>query len=264
MGGYVLPGRKREAFPGPHVAMMNLHASRFAPKRNMSRFYMMLQLFAGQYGLLGLAPLFEPDGFVAPNAAVLGGRLRRVDPATEGKRLLEDLLNRRDGPSSTVRRARFGKFLEMPRDVIREQACEDYGLVVLLDEASETGVSMLSTQEPISVWEHELKSFPVGEDLTPERGFAVGVIDRRLKNVKSEVILNADGRPEMVRRHDSLLTTVYEMLLRDIGAGRAFPRCSTPGCGRYFRTGTHDSSRCSDECTSRVTSRGHRQRQERR
>lgn len=201
MGGYVPPGREREIAPGPHVAMMNLRASRFAPKRNMARFYIMLQLFASRYGLLGLAPPLKPDGFVAPDAAVLDGRLRRFAPATKGKCLLEDLLHGRDGPSPG-RRARLGESLDIPEDVIPKGAREDHGLVVVPDKNAERGVSVLSTQEPISAWERELRSFPVGEDLTRERGFAIGVIARRLKDVESDVILNADGRPEMVRRHE--------------------------------------------------------------
>ncbi len=263
MGGYVPPGREREIAPGPHVAMMNLRASRFAPKRNMARFYIMLQLFANRYGLLGLAPPLEPDEFVAPDAAVLDGRLRRVAPATKGKCLLEDLLHGRDGPSPG-RRARLGESLDIPEDVIPKGAREDHGLVVVPDKNAERGVSVLSTQEPISAWERELRSFPVGEDLTRERGFAVGVIARRLKDVESDVILNADGRPEMVRRHDSLLTAMYEMLLRDVQAGRAFQRCRNPKCGRYYRTGTHDSRYCTETCASAATSREHRQRQGRR
>lgn len=83
---------------GPHITFLRLKE---LWHEHSNHFEKALILFAKRYGLLGAFeedyqqhPVF-PEGqmLVAPEAVIDGeGRLRRVDPSTEGKELLLDLL----------------------------------------------------------------------------------------------------------------------------------------------------------------------------
>jgi hypothetical protein len=98
---YKLTSRTRTVEAGPHLMFLQLKSLR---RGKSEIFHKALRLFARQYGLLGI---FEEDYLqrpvtprstflVAPEAIIdEQGRLRQVDPATEGKDLLLDLLETR-------------------------------------------------------------------------------------------------------------------------------------------------------------------------
>jgi hypothetical protein len=98
---YRLTSRTREVEAGPHLTFLRLESLR---RGESEHFHKALRLFAREYGFLGI---FEEDylqrpviprskPLVAPEAIIDGqGRLQRVDPATEGKDLLLEILETR-------------------------------------------------------------------------------------------------------------------------------------------------------------------------
>ncbi len=130
----------------------------------------------------------ENKPYVAPDAVIdASGRLRLVDPATEGKRRLEDLLYNRDGPHpETGEKILFDSMLSLPKELkfypthslswVRaaavfggplggaeaiswEEATVEYGVRAVLDEHANRGVSIVSMRERLTLWDGELKNF---------------------------------------------------------------------------------------------------------
>jgi hypothetical protein len=123
----------REAEAGPHLKFMSLNSLLSSKSEH---FHTALRVFAWKYGLLGI---FEEDYLqrpvrprstflIAPEAIIDGqGKLRRVDPATEGKDLLLDLLETRTREfhlNESIRSAqqlRLSKFFPAPISAVIQQ-----------------------------------------------------------------------------------------------------------------------------------------------
>jgi hypothetical protein len=226
--------------------------------------------------------------------------LRTIDPATEGKRLLEKLMFRQDERES----ARLGlspsppdDFLLEPRELILPRelrfrrpdvdfvrtgfsrsayyergdetfAYEDvrrrYGIRVVFDpEGSDTGVVVLPTREPVSMW-HMLISFV---DYS-----RAGSLNRGLGAVSPLLVAGEDGSDTAGWDCPSLQEAVHLMYFLDLLTGVRWQKCQASGCPAYFRVGPRNRPRkyCWPEpgmkeskCGNRVSSARYRERQRR-
>jgi hypothetical protein len=190
----------RDALAGPHIPFIGLKESlRKGLVRDWFGFLRDLYSFGNEFGLLGLFWDKYPSGpvlpfekeFVAPEAVVDArhGRLRLLDPATEGKELLIKLQDRMDKEYDTggyierLRRSHqaagtdpvalpseavvFPKvYGNLPSDgsdyrpLPWDEAKQEYGALLVADGRSFTGVSVLCRSEPIHRWMWCLKMFP--------------------------------------------------------------------------------------------------------
>jgi len=302
-----------EATPHTSFATLADMALEFAPtNEEEKRFHLALNVFANRYGLLGLfweefsAPLLperEVGWFVrvAPDALIDGnGRLRGIDPATEGKRLQEELLREHYRRNYAARgelhlwepekliltqkvlilpgelrfekravdfvRAGFSRpFLSDPdpsRVLTYEDVQQRYGVRVVFDSRAGTGVSIVSTREPVDAWLDELRSF--GQHLSLRR------FNRLLEGVKPRAVVGEDGRLASSWYCPSLLKALYLMRYLDATTGTKIQRCEAPGCYNYFRVGPRGRAsmycpplpgRKHSKCASRVSTAMHRDRQ---
>jgi hypothetical protein len=206
----------RDAWAGPHIRFMGL--KEFLRKELIGDYFKYLwdlRSFANEYGLLGLFWDKYPSGpvlpfakeFVAPEALVDGqGRLRLLDPATEGKERLIKLQDRMDKDKSThgylkgqrdYYQATGTDPIALPSEVVVfpkvygnlpsdgsdyrpvpwDEAKKEYGALLVADGRSYTGVSVLCRSEPLALWALCLRWFPSpsgehAEQLTtaPDRG----------------------------------------------------------------------------------------------
>jgi hypothetical protein len=308
--------RGGEAAPHTSFAKLAAMALNFAlTDEEEKKLHRMLNLFANRYGLLGLfleefgAPLLperEVGWFVrvAPDALIDGnGSLRDIDPATEGKRLQEELLRERFRRDYAARgelhlwepqkliltqkvlilpgelrfekrvvdfvRSGFSRPSLFSRDPSRVLTYEDvqqrYGVRVVFDRRAGTGVSIVSTREPVGAWLDELRSF--GQPLSLRR------LNRHLEGVNPRAVVGEDGRLASSWNCPSLLKALHLMRYLDAITGTKIQRCEAPGCYNYFRVGPRGraSMYCpplpgqkQSRCASRASTAMHRDRQRKR
>ena len=193
-------GGRGDAQAGPHLSFAGLKEARRDMRRDPMPFLRGLYSFVNEYGLLGQFWEAYPAGpvlpygkvFVAPEALVDGrsGRLRLLDPATEGKDRLLALQDRLD-------ETKYGAFFRTSRDdvsrtfgtdpvalpselvlfpVIDEQlpqpngpsrrgvpwnvVQEEHDALLVLDGRSFTGVSVLCHSEYTPLWGVHIDFFP--------------------------------------------------------------------------------------------------------
>jgi hypothetical protein len=222
--------------------------------------------------------------WVAPNAVFLrNGRLREVDPATTGKDYLENLLNQKYPPEIPDKRTRLRNSLALPgelkflaRSALStlglpqavnetfepevfgwEEVKEHYGCSVVLDKHSDSGVTVLSTREPLFWWERELKNFPPREHLMVDYGFSLRAMNSRMAgSVSPRGYLNEQGQPERGWRCPYLLSAMYLMLYLDITGGRSIRRCERSVYENHYRAGPQSNSKyCSERCANAASTR---------
>lgn len=268
--------RAHEEEGAPHLRFAKLadRALEFAPTDDDARlFHDMIGVFTNLYGLLGLlweefddVPLLPEREvgrvvFVAPNAEMDGrGRLHFINPATEGKRLLEELFRERDRRIYAKRsephlweseklvlthrelvlpeelrferrRADFVRSVSFRQD--RDRVCtydkvrHQFGVRFVFDPQAATGVSIISTREPISTWRDQLRSF--GQPSSPER------VNRHLVGVNLREVGGNGGASSWYC--PSLLKALWLMRHLDVHRGTIIKKCQAPGCPNYFRVG---------------------------
>jgi hypothetical protein len=255
-------------------------------------FEIALILFAERYGLLGAFeedyqqhPVF-PIGqmLVAPEAVIDGeGRLRFVDPSTEGRKLLIDLLEpkgwRLSGerdlkakhsvislPSAIqfiAKQPDLDSFLwpsrEAPRQLaLWEEIRKDFGALLVLDEEAFKGVSVLCTREPLRRWTVSLQLFPSGD--TPAEQLAndrsLSSFNSYLEQAAPRAVLGKDGNLERGWSCRSLLQAMYVMLWLDLTGGSTIKKCKRRKCSNYFRIGSQSKSiYCSRKCADTASTR---------
>jgi hypothetical protein len=277
--------RSRDPQAGAHLDFM--YASEAWRHRRADRLQVLLN-FADKHGLLGLfykhysGPIL-PDHkwWVAPDALFIRkGKLQEVDPTTEGKECLEELLYRRHPDiekTDLSERLAFPyelKFLAKnpisrfgsPQAVSEafesevaswEEVKELYGCYVVLDKYSDSGVTLLSTREPLFWWEMELKTFPPKERLTADYDFGLDLINSYIaKDVSPRGYLNEQGQPERGFRCPYLLKGLYLMLYLDVTGGREIRKCNRSSCQTYYRAGPQSNSKyCSERCANAASTR---------
>jgi hypothetical protein len=266
--------------------------------------------FANFYGMLGLlredlgVPLL-PGGeraaaLVAPDAMIdETGRLHDIDPATDGKRLLVELVNeldRRDyaergelhlwtfddidlsrsvlvwpeelrfqKPAMGFSRAAFSWVLsDRNHDSVftYKDAQERYGVHVVFDPWADAGVSVVSTREPVRRWRDELRSF--ARDTSWED------LDRRLEGgIRPRAVPGKDRREAEHWYCASLLKAIYLMRYLDQNSGTRMRKCQATDCPEYFRVRPRSRRKfCppppgkkESRCLSRMTTARQRERQ---
>jgi hypothetical protein len=233
-------------------------------------------------------PLFS---WVAPDALIdQTGELRVIDPKTEGKRRLENLLNRRDGPFRSGRLELKRKELSWPWEMrfptlgldygefglhkpsfgwqhssarSYEEVQECFGIRFVLDEHASAGVSIVATREPLNYWLAELKNFRLAAP-------ASAYFEQTLEGVSLRTMANEESSLPYSLRCPSLLKAIYLMLYLDGAFGVRLQKCQSPHCTEYYRVGprSRDSLYCppspgekQSKCASRASSAMYRERQ---
>jgi len=301
--------READPIPPPHkpfATMSHLARAQSSLRRRtrqrQKKLYDRIRVFTHVYGLLGLFreaftppalparadPLFS---WVTPDALIdQAGRLDVIDPKTEGKRRLEELLDKRDGPFTAGRfklkrkeviwpgELRFptlgldyGEFglHKSPFGWQHSSACsyeevqERFGIRFVLDEHAPGGVSVIATREPLDIWLAELRAFqpsPPGSEY----------FDRALDDVPLRAVANEEGSLPFSWRCPSLLKAVHLMLYLDGMFGVKLQKCQAPDCPEYYRVGprSRESMYCppplgkkESACTSRMSTQKLRERQ---
>jgi hypothetical protein len=247
--------------------------------------------FAEQYGLLGafeedfLGPPVLPDGktLVAPEAVIDDrGRVRRVDPATEGKELLlkvlepaghfwyfgkteHDVKHETMALPSEIKFSSRGPYLDRiewpvePRQLVPwEDISKYFGALLILDKRVTGGVSILCTREPLRRWEMSFRFFPSGVPpgaLELDDNSYVS-LNSYLEDVSPHAFVGEDGTLEQGWRYRSLLQAMYVMLYLDLTGGSTLKKCESRGCPNYFRVGPQSKSKyCSERCANRASTR---------
>lgn len=247
--------------------------------------------FANKHGLLGLfydrysGPILPAHKhWVAPDA-MFGSdkRLHEVDPATTGKERLEQLLHQRHSREAPDRRARLDDSLALPGELKFlaksalssfgpmqaeseafefevadwEEVKQLYGCYVVLDKHSDSGVTLLSTREPLFWWQMELRSFPPKERLTSDYGFSLDLMNSRMAgSVSPRGYTNERGQAERGWRCPYLLKALYLMLYLDVTGGRSIRRCEKSDCQNHYRAGPQSKSKyCSGRCANAASTR---------
>jgi hypothetical protein len=228
------------------------------------------------------------------------GRLGDIDPTTEGKNLQEQLMLSREEqewarlgrqpprsgdhllePEELVLPSEL-RFQRPPVDFLRTgfsrpayyeydnetfsyaDVRRRYGVRVVFDpEGSATGVTVLPTREPVSVW-HMLISFVDYSRL--------GYINRELEEVSPLLVAGEDGSVKGGWACPSLLKAVHLMYFLDLLTGIRWQKCQDEGCRAYFRVGPRsrprkycwpEPRRKESKCGNRVSSARYRERQRR-
>lgn len=295
--------------PPPHkpfAAMSDLardqRSQRRRTRKRLKLLYDQMRVFGNVYGLLGLfresiATPVLPErahsltSMVAPDAWIdQDGKLRVIDPKTEGARLLENSLNKHDGqfrsarlkllrekltwpdelrfPTLGVELGAFGLHTKLSfrghhsRTNSYDDVRERFGIRFVLDEHAR-GVSIIATREPLDSWLAELGRFwptPPGPEY----------FDRMLEDVSPRAVANEEGGLASSWRCPSLLKAIYLMLYLDQTSSVRLLKCQAPNCPDYYRAGplSRDSLYCPpppgkkrSRCASRASSAMYRERQ---
>jgi hypothetical protein len=247
-------------------------------------------MFATNYGLLGVfeeeyvwPPIF-PQGkiVIAPEAVIDSqGKLQEVDPDTEGRELvwwalaergryLSDFLLPREimyssiALPSEVQVIPNGPFIDnfwpvvphrqpVPWEVIKE----DFGVLLVLDEESYIGVSVLCTREPLQRWRASLGSFPSGDMPVDQLvSHSYNAFNWRLRQVSPYLRLGEDGKLKGGWRYRSLLQAMYILLWLDLTGDNTIKKCQSRRCPHYFRVGSQSKTKyCSERCANRASTR---------
>jgi hypothetical protein len=278
----------REVEAGPHLAFLMLKGLWEAEAKNLDTAW---KVFATEFGLLGVfeeeyywPPVF-PHGkiVIAPEAVIDSqGKLQRVDPATEGKEIVWNALAARGRYLTDVPLPAESKYtnIALPSElefiakgpfidnyfwpavphrqpVTWEEIKEDLGVLLILDEESYTGVSVLCTREPLQRWRYSLAYFPSG-DMAIEHLLSDSFNDLnwRLRQVSPYLLLGKDGNLKRGWSYRSLLQAMYVMLWLDLTGDNTVKKCQSRGCPNYFRVGSQSNSKyCSTRCANLASTR---------
>ena len=312
---HYLPVGDRSGEPCPHeiYAKLGNMAEHMASTAEMTELYhRAIELFVNKFGLLGwfgeefdtpILPRRALSGNVrlAPDAVIdEDGRLRSIDPATEGKQLLERLMVRQDeqgaaelgippsrpsdyylAPKELILPSEL-RFTRPPTDFVRtgssrssyfkrdkriysyEDVQSRYGIRVVFDpESSATGVTVLPTREPMNMWQ---MFTGIGKYVSKE------YLNRQLHEVSPLIVVGEDGRRTGGWACPSLHNAVHLMYYLDLVSNVELKKCEAPGCLEYFRVepGSGPRMYCppppgrkQSKCASRATSAMYRERQRR-
>jgi hypothetical protein len=280
--------KNRDIGAGAHIQFLKLESlvqKTLLHEEDSDLFGTALLVFAHEHGLLGI---FEDDYLthpvlpegklsIAPEAVIEdGGKLRRVDPATEGMELA--LQAQEHDPFfeefPEVKEVRH-ELMALPDEVrftpknpdssylpnggsvglvhwnaIKEQL----GGLLVLDESLFPGVHVICTREPLIRWLDILEAFSFLQDMTTEE--QANALNGSLADASPYVHVSEDGNLERRYQCHNLLTAMYLMFYLDLTGGSTIKKCQSSGCPEYFRTGAQSESKyCSERCASRAATR---------
>jgi hypothetical protein len=284
---YRPPSRERQLEAGPHATFLQLRKLALADT-DFRDFQRAVDLFANEYGLLGLfhhqysAPIL-PDikVVISPEAIVENGRLRRVDPATEGLELVAKAVNDSRYPSAP----RFTKedhvLVAMPDEVSFgtknrfpypddpsgrplwpgppkrwEEVRAGFDALFVLDPARRTKASVLVQKESIISWGRELKYFPPPPYEQEQLPSLAWILGDWLADVSPIAELGEHGELRQNWRCNTLLQAMYLMLFLDLTGGSRLRECASHDCSNYYRLGPQSNSKyCSVKHANRASTR---------
>ena len=138
-----------------------------------------------------------------------------------------------------------------------EKISEDFGGLLLLDEGTFKGVSILCTREPFRRWLTSLQFFHSGE--SPTELLAEDyptTLNSYISETSPRTILSEDGNLTRGWNYHSLLQAMHLMVYLDLTGGSTVKRCSSRGCPNYFRIGPQSKSKyCPEKCANRASTR---------
>jgi hypothetical protein len=225
------------------------------------------------------------------------GRLQSIDPATEGKHLQEQLMlhqaeeglarlglppprrsnyylkpkelilpselrfTRPDVDFVSTGFSRSAYYKRDNKNYTYEDVRSRYGIRVVFDpESSATGVVVLPTREPVSMWQ---RLTGLGDHVS------VSYPNRQLKEARPLLVDGEDGRRTGGWTCPSLLTACHLMYYLDLLFEVDVKKCQAPGCPEYFRVGPQSRAKlyCPpppgkkvSACASRASSAMYRER----
>jgi len=244
-----------------------------------------LLVFVQAHGLLGIFeedyltyPVLPEGKFsIAPEAVIdEGGGLRRIDPATEGKKLA--LQAQEQDPFFET----FPEFKELQHEMMAlpdevrftpkipdnsflpnggsvglvhwNAIKEQFGGLLVLDGSLFPGVHVICTREPLIRWSQMLAAFSYLRDMTMEE--QANALNGSLVDASPFVHVTEDRNLERSYQCHNLLTAMYLMFYLDLTGGSTIKKCQSSGCPEYFRTGAQSESiYCSKRCASRAATR---------
>jgi hypothetical protein len=249
-----------------------------------------MDVFASKYGLLGLfhhlhsAPILPKHKvYVAPEAVIENGRLRMVDPATEGLELVAKAVN--DGRPPTAPRfiKEYYVSVAMPKEVrfatkdwyripddpsgrpltgedeSWEEVRASYDALFVLDLTRRTKSSVLVRKESTFPWQSLLEDFPAPpytEECLPS---LARIFDDWLADTSPKFSVGENGKLSRSWRCSTLLQAMYLMLFEDLIGGARLRECDSRDCSNYYRLGPQTTTRyCSEKHTSRASTRRNR------
>lgn len=132
---------------------------------------------------------------------------------------------------------------------------EKFGALLVLDETSRSGVSVLCTREPLfGGWLRHLDSVPSLDDKPVAE--VADYLSSVLVDVSICALVGEGGELRRGWRCDSLLDAMHLMLFLDATSDYTVKKCDSRGCPNYFRVGPQSSSKyCSERCANRASTR---------
>lgn len=159
--------------------------------------------------------------------------------------------------------SRAAYYLREDKTFTYEDVRHRYGIRVVFDpQNAPTGVALVSTREPMSMWWDGLTGFS-GRPST-------GYLNRQLEEVRPLLVDDEEGREAGGWFCPSLLAAVHLMRYLDLIARIRMQKCQARGCPEYFRVGPRSRRRLycppppgkkQSKCASRMTSAKYRERQ---
>jgi hypothetical protein len=129
-----------------------------------------------------------------------------------------------------------------------------FGALMVLDEESPSGVSVLCTREAHTDWLIHLDQIPSPDAASAED--MANYLRPLLSDVGPRPLVGEDGRLERGWRCGSLLEAMGLMLLWDTTEDSTIKKCASRGCPYYFRLGSQSGAvYCSLECANRASTR---------
>lgn len=283
-------GTQREPDAGPHAKFLMLGDLYLNQNFNQKPNYLTaMDVFASKYGLLGLfhhrysAPIL-PDSFqryVSPEAVIENGRLKRVDPASEGLEAIAKAINDSRPPGSPRFTEADYAIVAMPDEVYFakkdpyrypddpsgrpmrsvnhkswEEVRTDFDALFVLDPSRRAKFSVLVRKESPFSWQKELEDFPAPPYEAEHLSGLAGILNEWLTDVSPKAVLGECVGLAWGWRCGTLLQAMYLMLLLDLSGGSRLKECESRDCQTYFRLGPQGNTKyCSERHASRASTR---------
>jgi hypothetical protein len=258
---------KKDPEAGAHAAFLRLR--KLHDEENPIQFEA-ADVLASTYGLLGLfhliysAPIL-PEGkhYVSPEAVVQNGHLRRIDPATDGLRLVAKAVNDCHPPTWKLFTEEHYGVVAMPAEVSfatknvfrRSDDPSGYALsdedrqswdkvratfdaLFVFDPSRQIRASVLSRSESIFQWQTELWNFPQPPYTDERLPTLASYLGDWLASVSPMASIGESGELTQNWRCGTLLEAMYLMLYLDLTGGSLLRECASHDCSTSLPAGT--------------------------
>lgn len=277
---------QREPDAGPHAKFLKLrnlflNQEKVYPKA--------MDVFASKHGLLGLfhhrysAPIL-PDAhqvYISPEAVIENGRLKRVDPASEGLEAIAKAINDSRPPGSPRFTEADYAIVAMPDEVYFAkkdpyrypddpsgrpmrlvnhkswgEVRTDFDALFVLDPSRRAKCSVLVRRESVRSWQRQLEDFPAPPYEAEHLPILARIVNEWLIDISPKVVLGERGELARGWHYGTLLQAMYLMLMLDLSGGSRLKECESHDCQTYFRLGPQSGTKyCSERHASRASTR---------